>query len=84
MKARFFILSVLAAGLALVLVWTVAAQGTETKPQLLFNSQPVSALEDYQNQEKAACCWFTRDVCGWEAIQTITVTVSLFPNTCKR
>ena len=54
MKARFFILSVLAAGLALVLVWTVAAQGTETKPQLLSNSQPVSALEDYQNQEKAA------------------------------
>lgn len=53
MKARPFIVSVLAAGLALVLVWAVAAQGRETKSHILLNSPTVSAIEDYKNYEKA-------------------------------
>jgi len=82
MKARLFVISVLAVGLALILVWAVAAQGTETKPEIRPDLYGVSAPEDYQNDEQIENLSYDPDIASADAFTAYLPFVQRFIPPC--
>jgi hypothetical protein len=62
MKARLFVISFLAAGLVLLLVWAVAAQGTETRVYIQSSPYTVLITEDCLNCESAVSLSYHLDI----------------------